>query len=124
MKTLYIVNVPSHSPVSQLSKTITENIVSCWNFYAQYGQTKFNNRLKPYADSYCRKGVKKLMQQHADTILVANTFPLNSDLDYFYEEAKQNGYQVSALVMEKGQGFFEHKAAALGCDKQHYSLVS
>ncbi|MDO6683845.1 MULTISPECIES: hypothetical protein [unclassified Agarivorans] len=111
MKYLYIVRGPFGSGKTEFAKTITENVVSCWDYYSQYGQNKWNEELKPHADEYCRSSVSEFMEQGANTIAVTNSFSKSSDLDFYIEAAKQHQYKVFTLVMEN-QNSEEYKRDA------------
>ncbi|WP_220720380.1 hypothetical protein [Agarivorans litoreus] len=111
MKYLYIVRGPFGSGKTEFAKTITNNVVSCWDYYAKYGQNKWNQELKPHADEYCRSRVAELMAQGVDTLAVTNSFSKSSDLDFYLDAAQKHQYKVFTLVMEN-QNSEEYKRDA------------
>ncbi|WP_026973463.1 hypothetical protein [Aliagarivorans marinus] len=100
MKYLYIVRGPFGTGKTEFARTITSNVVSCWDYYASHGENKWNEDLKPFADNYCHKQVDTFMQEGREVIAVTNSFSQNSDLDYYYELAEKQGYKVFSLVMD------------------------
>lgn len=101
MKILYIVRGPFGTGKTEFANTISDNVVSCWDYYARYGQNKYDEKLKVHADEYCRTSVLNLMRDGIETIAVTNSFSKNSDLDYFYQEATNHGYEVFSLFMDE-----------------------
>lgn len=101
MKYLYIIRGPFGTGKTEFIRTLLDNehIVSCWDYYMQYGQNKWNEKLKPYADEYCRHGVKALMDKGVTSIAVTNTFSVYDDMTYFYELAEARGYKVFCMAM-------------------------
>lgn len=100
MKILYIVRGPFGTGKTEFANTISNNVVSCWDYYAKYGQNKYDEKLKVHADEYCRESVLNLMRDGMETIAVTNSFSKNSDLDYFYQAATNHGYEVFSLFMD------------------------
>ncbi|MGL6259448.1 hypothetical protein [Vibrio sp. WXL103] len=100
MKCLYIVRGPFGTGKTEFANTICNNVVSCWDYYARYGMNKFDAKLKVHADEYCRESVVQLMRDKVEKIAVTNSFSKNSDLDFFYQIAQDNGYEVFSLVMD------------------------
>ncbi|NLS14224.1 hypothetical protein HGP28_15160 [Vibrio sp. SM6] len=100
MKHLYIVRGPFGTGKTEFAKSLSENVISCWDYYAQYGENKWNEKLKPHADEYCRNSVLNLMKKNECKIFVTNSFSKNSDLSYYYELAEVHGYKVFSLVMD------------------------
>ncbi|WP_221074702.1 hypothetical protein [Agarivorans aestuarii] len=111
MKYLYIVRGSFGSGKTEFAKTITKDVVSCWDYYAQYGQNKWNEELKPHADEYCRASVAELMEKGVNSIAVTNSFSKSSDLDFYLEAANLHEYKVFTLVMEN-QNSEEYKRDA------------
>ncbi len=99
MKILYIVRGPFGTGKTEFARTITDNVVSCWDYYHQYGQNEWNEKLKPYADEYCRTRAHDLVSKGIDVLAVTNSFCKEEDMDYFYELAKEHGYTVFCMVM-------------------------
>lgn len=85
---------PFGSGKTEFAETITDNVISSWDYFARYGDNKWNEKLKPYADEYCRNSVKDLMINKAETIAVVSSFSKESDMDYFYALAKELEYTV------------------------------
>jgi len=100
MKLLYIVRGPFGSGKTEFAKTITDNVVSSWDYYAKYGKNQWSEKLKPYSDEYCRTSIKSLMEGGINKIAVTNSFSKNQDLDYFYALADKHGYDVFFMVMD------------------------
>ncbi|MEZ9540854.1 hypothetical protein AB4209_02640 [Vibrio sp. 10N.286.48.C11] len=100
MKILYIVRGPFGTGKTEFANTISDNVVSCWDYYARYGKNKYDENLKSYADRYCRESVFNLMKDNKKNIAVTNSFSKNSDLDYFYQAAQKHGYEVFSLFMD------------------------
>ncbi|WP_413113622.1 hypothetical protein [Thaumasiovibrio sp. DFM-14] len=100
MKILYIVRGPFGTGKTEFANTVCEDVVSCWDYYAKYGRNKYDENLKPHADNYCRESVLQLMRDGVEKIAVTNSFSKNADLDYFYQAAKNHGYEVFSLVMD------------------------
>ena len=136
MKNLYIIRGPFGTGKTEFIKTLLDdhNIVSCWDYYRHYGQNKWNEKLKPFADEFCRNGVKELMDKDVQTIAVTNTFSTCADMDYFYALAEERGYRVFSMVMTN-QCCNEYKKDVpdevvkgqherLAEDMKYYSIVS
>ncbi|GGB11033.1 hypothetical protein [Agarivorans gilvus] len=100
MKHLYIVRGPFGTGKTEFARTITEQVVSCWDYYASYGENKWNAKLKPHADEYCRNEVKSLLEQGIEKVAVTNSFSKNEDLDFYYSLAKKHDYKVFSLIMD------------------------
>ncbi len=99
MKYLYIIRGPFGTGKTEFAKTISNNVVSCWDYYAKYGKNEWDSKLKPHSDEYCRNSVKALMEKNEANIAVTNSFSKNEDLDYYYEMAEKNGYKVYCIIM-------------------------
>jgi predicted kinase len=100
MKYLYIVRGPFGTGKTEFARTMCEHVISCWDYYAQYGENQWNEKLKPHADEYCRSQVKVLMVRGEQKIAVTNSFSKNEDLDYFYQLAQEHGYHVFCMAMD------------------------
>lgn len=100
MKCLYIIRGPFGTGKTEFSRTLCDNVVSCWDYYAQYGENKWNEKLKPHADEYCRTRTKRLIEDGINKIVVTNSFSKNEDLDEYYEMAKQYEYKVFCMIMD------------------------
>ncbi len=100
MKHLYIVRGPFGTGKTEFAKSLSENVISCWDYYAKYGENKWNEKLKPHADEYCRNSVVEMMQQDECQVFVTNSFSKNSDLDFYYQQAEKYGYKVFSIVMD------------------------
>ncbi len=100
VKILYIVRGPFGTGKTEFARTICNNVVSCWDYYAQYGENKWNEKLKPYADQYCRTQVERLMDDGCDSIVVTNSFSKQQDLDDYYQLANTHEYKVFCVVMD------------------------
>lgn len=136
MKYLYILRGPFGTGKTEFIRTLlaNDNIVSCWDYYRQYGQNRWNEKLKPYADEYCRNGVKNLMEQGADKIAVTNSFSKCEDMEYFYQLAEQHQYTVFSMVMtnqccdEYKKNVPDHviqdQTERLTADMKFYSIIS
>ncbi len=100
MKILYVIRGPFGTGKTEFARTITENVVSSWDYYMQYGENKWNEKLKPHADKYCITQSEVLMKQSVETLAVTSSFSSNTDLDIYYELAEKYGYKVFCLVMD------------------------
>ncbi len=109
MKILYIVRGPFGTGKTEFANTICDHVVSCWDYYTQYGKDTWDEKLKPYADQYCQTKVAELMQQGIDKIAVTNSFSKNDDLDYFYDLAEKNDYQVFCTIIDNRNSALYHR---------------
>ncbi len=100
MKVLYVVRGPFGTGKTEFARTITENVVSSWDYYMQYGENKWNAQLKPHADKHCINQTETLMEAGSETIAVTSSFSSNRDIDVYYNLAKEYGYKVFCLVMD------------------------
>lgn len=100
MKVLYIIRGPFGTGKTEFANTMCNNVVSCWDYYARYGKNKFDEKLKPYADDYCRESVLNLMKENVNNVAVTNSFSKNSDLEFYYQAANNYGYEVFSLLMD------------------------
>ncbi len=100
MKILYVVRGPFGTGKTEFARTITENVVSSWDYYMQYGENKWNSKLKPYADKHCVNQTEMLMDKGVETIAVTSSFSTNCDIDIYYDLAEKFGYKVFCLVMD------------------------
>ncbi|WP_415229644.1 hypothetical protein [Psychromonas sp.] len=99
MNTLYIIRGPFGSGKTSFAHSISEHVVSCWDYYAEYGENKWNIQLKPHADKYCRNRTIDLMNQGMEKVAVTNSFSLSSDLDIYIDTAKKLNYRVFIVSM-------------------------
>ncbi|PJC87204.1 hypothetical protein CSW98_04695 [Vibrio sp. HA2012] len=99
MKNLYIIRGPFGTGKTEFARIITDNVVSCWDYYARYGKNQWDKNLKPHSDEYCRTSVKDMMDKGTETIAVTNSFSKNEDLDYYYDLAEKHDYKVFCMVM-------------------------
>lgn len=100
MKILYVIRGPFGTGKTEFARTITENVVSSWDYYMQYGENKWNEKLKPYADKHCVTETELLMQSGVESIAVTSSFSSNSDIDIYYTLAEKYAYKVFCLVMD------------------------
>ena len=100
MKLLYIVRGPFGTGKTEFARTITDSVISSWDYYAKYGKNQWSEELKPYSDEYCRTSTKDLMEKGVEKIAVTNSFSKNQDLDYYYHLAEAHGYKVFCMVMD------------------------
>ncbi len=100
MKILYVVRGPFGTGKTEFARTITDNVVSSWDYYMQYGENKWNEKLKPHADKHCITQTERLMEKGTESIAVTSSFSTNSDIDVYYELAEKYGYKVFCLVMD------------------------
>lgn len=126
MKTLYIDNHAQPFSVSKIAQQISKNIVSCWDFYAKYGQSKSNKELQPFADQYCREAVGELMVKEAPAIVVNSATRRRGELRFFYKLAAKHGYAVRKLSTSQSENGFKHleqDSAKLGSDTRYFNLM-
>lgn len=100
MKNLYVIRGPFGTGKTEFARTITDNVVSSWDYYMQYGENSWNEKLKPYADKYCISKTEELMKKGTKSVAVTSSFSTNSDIDVYYKLAEQYGYKVFCLVMD------------------------
>lgn len=100
MKYLYIIRGPFGTGKTEFARTICNNVVSCWDYYAQYGENRWNEKLKPHADEYCRSQTQSYLERGEEKVVVTNSFSKNEDLDFYYSLAEKFGYQVFCMAMD------------------------
>jgi len=100
MKILYLVRGPFGTGKTEFARTMTNNVVSSWDYYMKYGENKWNPQLKPYADKHCFTQTQELMANETEIVAVTSSFSSNSDLDCYYELAETYGYKVFCLIMD------------------------
>lgn len=100
MKALFIVRGPFGVQKTEMAQAFCDDVISCWDYYEQYGENKFNPELKPLADKYCLDGVNELIKKGTNKIAVANSFSDNDDLVPFITLAKVHGYNIFSMISD------------------------
>ena len=109
MKELFLLRGLPGSGKSTLAKSIGGIHIEADQYFMEDGVYNFDASKLKNAHNYCQAQTQAWMktdgeQVNVDRLVVSNTFTMEWEMDYYFELAKEYGYQVYSLIVENRHG--------------------
>ena len=113
MKELFLLRGLPGSGKSTLAKSIGGIHIEADQYFMEDGVYNFDASKLKNAHNYCQAQTQAWMktdgeQVNVDRLVVSNTFTMEWEMDYYFELAKEYGYQVYSLIVENRHGGSEN----------------